>query len=135
MPEIENIALREALKDFGLEVIRPGDDVVLHVEHGPKGLFVSKAEKNSPLESRHDRLEQIDALDADEGFAEICRGSPDKAVELAGASLARSARMMAEIVEDTRRDLIEIAVRRERIDRAQAETRDVLKRLIEDAPQ
>jgi hypothetical protein len=45
MPEIENIALREALKDFGFEHVSPGEDLVVHVETGPNGLFVTRAEK------------------------------------------------------------------------------------------
>lgn len=48
MPEIENIALREALKDFGLEFVESGADIVVHVKRGSNGLFVSDIEKAAP---------------------------------------------------------------------------------------
>jgi hypothetical protein len=159
MPEVENIVLRDALKDFGIESIPPGDDVVLYVERGRKRLFVTEAHKTTPREeSEHidvrdaplscsdlmaepawngrPLLAEIDPMYAEigEAFEKVCRENPDKAFDLINGSLARSAQMMAEIVEDTRRDLIDIAVRRERIDRTQEEISEILKHLFEDAP-
>lgn len=57
--------------------------------------------------------------------------SPDAVLDLALASLKRSAVMMEEIVEETRRDLIEFEIRRNEIDRKQTETRAILNEALE----
>jgi hypothetical protein len=69
---------------------------------------------------------------AQEMLEEFCASDPDRAFDLALASLKRSADMMAEIVDETRRDLIEIEIRRKQIDRTQARTREILEELIEE---
>ncbi|MBY6240726.1 hypothetical protein [Methylosinus sp. Sm6] len=67
---------------------------------------------------------------AQEMLEEFCASDPPLAFDLALASLKRSADMMAEIVDETRRDLIEIEIRRKQIDRTQARTREILEELI-----
>lgn len=73
IPEIENIALREALKDFGLEFVEPGDEVVVHVKRGSVGLFVSEVvalfasdiEKAAPTKfGRHGAHHEIHSFDS-----------------------------------------------------------------------
>jgi hypothetical protein len=67
---------------------------------------------------------------AKEMLEEFCASDPDRAFAL--ASLKRSADMMADIVDETRCDLVEIEVRRKQIDRTQAQTREILQELIGD---
>jgi len=55
---------------------------------------------------------------------------PEKAFELAMGSLSRSAAMMDEIVEETRRDQIEFEIRGRQIDRTLARTQEILDALI-----
>jgi hypothetical protein len=193
MPEIENIALREALKDFGVDDVLPGEDIVLHVGKGPEGLFVSKADRAKELvvkiqDARWDdkmselvkqaeksglgkggiykvsgrklwlevmnkfseavplgeyefvrgdvwashKVDHRSSSDAppDEALEALCREAPEKALDLVMDSLARSADMMNEIVEETRRDHIEFEIRSRQIDRTLARTREILDELI-----
>jgi hypothetical protein len=56
--------------------------------------------------------------------------TPEEAFEFAFDSLAHSAEMMKEIVEETRRDQIEFEIRSRQIDRTLARTREILDELI-----
>jgi hypothetical protein len=63
---------------------------------------------------------------------QYCCNAPERALDLALASLERSVGMMSEIVDETRRDLVEIENRRRQIDRTQAQTRETLEDLLEE---
>lgn len=61
-----------------------------------------------------------------EALAELWNEEPGVLIDMASASLQRSAEMMQDIVDETRSDLIDIARHREEIDRKQAATRAIL---------
>lgn len=67
---------------------------------------------------------------AQEALEQYCLNSPARAVDFMLASLDGSAGMMSEIVDETRRDLVEMEVRRKQIDRTQAQTREILEHLL-----
>ncbi|MGQ0443981.1 MAG: hypothetical protein ACT4O2_02350 [Beijerinckiaceae bacterium] len=171
MPEIENIALREALKDFGLEFVGPGDEVVVHVKSGSVGLFVSEvvAQFASDIEKAASaKLVRLGAhrddspifekakSNAQEELGDIFGGEAVKAVDIRPLEwphgdevfhllwqkglgeafdvgvdvLKKAADTMSSVVEETRADLVEIEMRRKRIDRTQARTQEILNELI-----
>lgn len=105
IPEIENIALREALKDFGLERVTTGDDIVAHIGRGPKGLFVSTAEKSKVSSDSPETVEKIAVAGTAGGgltaelvaaipnlrnFAVLLCGNAEQADDLVQVTLARA---------------------------------------------
>ncbi|QGM96614.1 hypothetical protein [Methylocystis parvus] len=83
------------------------------------------------LREAGDELDANARLDAaQEALEQYCQNSPGPAVDFMLASLERSAGTMSEIVDETRRDLVEMEVRRKQIDRTQAQTREVLEHLL-----
>lgn len=59
----------------------------------------------------------------------FCKQAPNEAFAFGVGVLSRVAETMQSIVDETRRDLIEIEVRRKQIDRVQERTRKVLNEL------
>lgn len=100
MPEIENIALSEALKDFGFERVLPGDDIVVHVGRGPKGLFVSSAEKPR-VGSGHEAAEKIEPAKTAgrRPGADLVAASTNSAAS--GYSLCGNADQTGDLVQET----------------------------------
>lgn len=157
--EIENIVLREALEDCGVDTSSQEGDMVVRVEKGPSGYFITHAKAEAtedwnlwfnwrdgfpksnsniiahprqevtPDVAEQDNVSPVDAW-LGEALEALCRQDPERAFDLAVESLGRSAAMMDEIVQETKRDLIEIEIRRKRIDRTQARTREVLSELF-----
>lgn len=73
-----------------------------------------------------DRNSSLDGIDSESdfltktSFGDTSRGNPSLAVSAALASLERSAEMMRDIVEETRRDRLDFEIRRREIDRTLA---------------
>jgi len=98
---------------------------------GPhKGHALSALEVSLESENRDVSYESQDS----DGLTsrELWRDRPEAALDLAVASLERSATMLNEIIEESRRDHLEFEARRERIDRALDRTDEVLAHLVRD---
>jgi hypothetical protein len=123
--------LKKAFKEWSVDLSFPGT-----VSKGRITLALYFTVRSSPEPS-----EDVKSLEASEPLPDetclfiesLSRQTPEKAFEIAFDSLGRSAEMMKAIIEETRRDLIEIGVRRKQIDRTQARTREILDELIERA--
>ena len=152
IPEIENIALREAFKDLGVEAAAQGDDILVRVGRGPEGLFVREAlgvtpavnKDDAPRKSKRTRLVKRDAEDvkseqasarpsdvaADDALELLCRNAPQQAFELALDTFAKVAETARAMVEEQAIDLALIEAQRMEIDRKQAENRILLRELV-----
>jgi hypothetical protein len=98
---------------------------------GSERLEQALSEAMSGLLAKSDITDSDGALAATHDLLEeYCMRAPGQAFDLALASLRRSADTAAEIVDETRRDLIEIEIRRKQIERTQARTREILQELI-----
>lgn len=60
-----------------------------------------------------------------------CERTPEEAFAFGLDVLARAAETMRTIVDETRRDLVDIETRRRQIDRTQARTREIIEKLVE----
>jgi hypothetical protein len=152
MPEIENIALREAFKALGVEAAAHGDDILVRVGRGPGGLFVREAvgvtpavdTVDAPRKFQRMTLARSGAEDVksdkasarpsdiatDEVLELLCRNAPGQAFELALDTFARVAETARAMVEEQAIDLALIEAQRMEIDRKQAENRKLLRELV-----
>ena len=112
LPELERRAFAK---------LRPGDGLIL-ASFGGVGIISEEVGCKSEDELRSDLTPR---------FADFYSlQEMEEAVESAFDSLAHSAEMMKEIVEETRRDQIEFEIRSRQIDRTLARTREILDELI-----
>jgi hypothetical protein len=78
------------------------------------------------LVSEADRTKNAFDMSLANALTELWNEEPGVVIDMASASLQRSAEMMQDIVDETKSELIDIARHREEIDRKQAATRAIL---------
>lgn len=93
-----------------------GESFLRELESLSRARKVEGDDKDAPL----DRVGGESAFSAQAFFGDTLSDDPSLAMGAALASLERSAEMMRDIVEDTRRDRIDFEIRRQEIDRTLA---------------
>lgn len=102
IPEIENIALREAFEALGVEAPAQGDDILVRVGRGPEGPFVREALGVTPAVNKEDTMiREIRLAGASGADKPVTRDRVEKTMQalesltISEAKLRRAARLKA----------------------------------------